>query len=199
MRAPFVSLIFFLVLGTSAASTQVEYFPERVFCETHESGLCERWYVKHLQAMAEPSLWEQSKNDSKESYRFLWLRTFDHPVAIRLTLAKDGSAQLTFKILSGAGGYEPGHLIRNRSSHVSKEAVDHFVGLLNEADFWNSPAEESKDGIVLDGAQWIIEGAKNGQYHVVDRWSPDKGPFRHAALFLMTTLAGFDPPYSQMY
>ena len=27
----------------------------------------------------------------------------------------------------------------------------------------------------LDGAQWILEGVRNGKYHVVDRWSPEKG------------------------
>ena len=33
---------------------------------------------------------------------------------------------------------------------------------------------EPQENIVnLDGAQWIVEGVKNGQYHVVDRWSPD--------------------------
>jgi len=25
----------------------------------------------------------------------------------------------------------------------------------------------------VDGARWVLEGVKNGEYHVVDRWSPE--------------------------
>lgn len=41
------------------------------------------WYSKHLAAMKEASLYA-SENDAVESYRFLWLRSFHHPVAVRI-------------------------------------------------------------------------------------------------------------------
>ena len=50
------------------------------------------------------------------------------------------------------------------------------------------PEEVGKDGsirITLDGALWTIEGATAGRYHVVDRHSPARGPFRDAALLLL--------------
>ena len=42
----------------------------------------------------------------------------------------------------------------------------------------------------------MLEGVKGGRYHVVDRWSPDGGPFRKAMLDLVA-LAGMkvDPVY----
>src|SRR4030081_3548113 len=97
------ALTLFLVVNSTA---QTHYFPDRAFCAPREAGLCERWYAKHLRAMREPSLWESSKDTSLESYRFLWLRSFHHPVSARLEVAKDGTAQLFVKVLSGQGGYD---------------------------------------------------------------------------------------------
>jgi hypothetical protein len=191
------ALLLFLAVGLRA---QTQSFPDRAFCETDERGLCEKWYAKHLRAMGEPSLWELSKDTSTESYRFLWLRTFHHPVSARWKVARDGSAQLVVKVLSGQGGYEPGHLVHNRTTKVSREGVVHFLELLQKADFWNARTEEEMDNVVrLDGAQWIIEAVREGQYHVVDQWSPDSGPFRSAALFLAINLGGLNPRYTEVY
>src|SRR5258705_10135619 len=195
MRAQLMCVLVLFVAFSLGAQTQ--YFPDRAFCETDERGPCEKWYAKHLRAMHEPSLWRLSKDTATQSYRFLWLRTFHHPVSARLKVARDGSAQLVVKVLSGQGGYEPGHLVHNRTTKVLKEDVDHFLAFLQKADFWNAPTEERVDNIVrLDGAQWIIEAVKEGQYHVVDQWPPDSGPFRSAALFLAINLGGLNPRYT---
>jgi hypothetical protein len=199
MKPLLTSALLVFLVGNSTAQTK--YFPDRVFCGSHEAGTCERWYAEHLRAMREPSLWELSKDTSKQSYRFLWLRSFHHPVSARLEVAKDGTAQLFVKVLNGRGGYEPGHIILNRNIKVYKELVEQFLGLLKEADFWNSPTEEPENSneIRLDGAQWIIEGVTDGRYHVVDRWSPDDGPFRKAALLLALNLGHLNPRYNEVY
>jgi len=149
--------------------------------------------------MGEPSLWKLSKSESIESYRFLWLRSFNHPVSARLTIANDGSGKLSIKVLSGSGGYKPGHLIRNQNIEVSKDSVDTFRQLLDKAEFWAAPTEKEDGTVGLDGAQWIMEGAMGGQYHVVDRWSPEEGPYRKAALFLAINLGGLNPRYNDVY
>jgi len=189
-----------LFLLTSAALAQTHYFPPQAFCDAGETEHCERWYVPHLVAMKEPSLWETSKKQSNETYRFLWLRTFHHPVAARLEIRADRSGELFVKVLSGAGGYEPGHLIRNQSHKIDKQLVDIFLKLLDQADFWTATTEQEQTDVVnLDGAQWIMEGTKDGQYHVVDRWSPKEGPYRKAALFLAIDIGGLNPRYSDVY
>lgn len=45
------------------------------------------WYGSFLKAMGEKSLLKVSINDT-EVYRFLWLRTFDHPVFVRVEKEK---------------------------------------------------------------------------------------------------------------
>jgi hypothetical protein len=198
MKAVFIFPLCLVFVCTVSAQTQ--YFPPRVFCAHAEPGGCERWYAKHLVAMEEPSLWEFSKASGTESYRFLWLRTFHRPISARLEVTNDGSAVLFVKVLSGQGGYEPGNIVENRKLAISKGDVDHFEKLLQEAQFWDAPAERAFTGVIgADGAQWIIEAAKAGQYHVVDRWCPENRRFRAAALFLAIKLGGLSIPKSEVY
>jgi hypothetical protein len=138
------------------------------------------WYSKHLKAMDESSL--NSIAESDETYRFLWLRTFHHPIAIRVW-RKGEERNMVFKELDGAGGYEPGKLIANRSRRLTTDEWDKFIKLLQRASYWRLPAESKNGG--KDGAQWILEGKKDEQYHVVDRWSPEGGSYREACLYLL--------------
>lgn len=45
------------------------------------------WYSSHLRSMAEPSL---SCGAIEDSYRFVWLRSFHSPVAVRMYRDRDG-------------------------------------------------------------------------------------------------------------
>lgn len=77
------------------------------------------WYSKMLFALKEPIL-KDYKAD-KEIYRFTWLRTFNHPVVIRLE--KQGNAVRLFsKVSDGAGGYEPGNIIFDTSFFFDPKA-----------------------------------------------------------------------------
>jgi len=138
------------------------------------------WYSKHLKAMDESSL--NSMAGSDETYRFLWLRTFHHPIAIRVW-RKGEERNMAFKELDGAGGYDPGKLIANLTRRLTTDEWDKFIKLLQQASYWQLPTESRNGG--RDGAQWILEGKKDEQYHVVDRWSPEGGSYREACLYLL--------------
>jgi hypothetical protein len=158
------------------------YFPPGAFYPKPEhEGFVVEWYAKHLKAMAEQSLLSYPESQA-ESYRFLWLRSFHHPVAVRVWRS-DGGLFLNVKQLSGAGGYEPGRLITNQTRQLTNAEWDDFVGLLDHSCYWQLPAEIDEMG--NDGAQWILEGAREGRYHVVDRWTPRIGDFREACLYLL--------------
>lgn len=159
------------------------FFPESVFSERldlHQYTVA--WYGKHLAAMKEPSLFKLSSDKDLCVYRFLWLRTFHNPIVVRLIVNNDGSAHLISKITSGAGGYEPGEVTESIEKIISAEEVDSIELALSGLDFWDLPStvEDSE----LDGAQWIVEGVKDGKYHIVDRWSPDR-LYEELALFLV--------------
>jgi len=138
------------------------------------------WYSKHLKAMDESSL--NSMAESDEAYRFLWLRTFHHPIAIRVW-RKGEERNMVFKELDGSGGYEPGKLIANRTRRLTTDEWDKFIKLLRQATYWQLSTESKNGG--RDGAQWILEGKKDKQYHLVDRWTPRRGSYSEACLYLL--------------
>ena len=198
-----------LALLTAAAQLPAQnYFPAGVLGENAESHqFSADWYSKHLKALGEPSLWELSQQDPTAAvYRFLWLRTFHSPIAVRMVLAPDGSAQLHSRMTNGQGGYEPGRLIRDEVVALKAVAAQSFMAALESAGFWGLPSIQfprlSINGevtVMLDGALWIIEGVRNGKYHVVDRQSPDKGEAVHAIGLLALKLGRFKIPARDVY
>jgi hypothetical protein len=172
------------------------YFPPHTFNESIET-LTVGWYGKHLRAMKEPSLWAAASRGST-AYRFLWLRTWGRPIAVRVTVNGTG-AHLVVTRLSGSGGYEPGDVELRRERDLGRADVQRIESALADADYDTTPAEGEAG---MDGAEWIIERAAAGNYRLVERWSPaPTGPsasFR-AACEVFLELAGRDVITGDVY
>src|SRR3979490_3550192 len=165
MREKVILSIFVVLLFGSAIEAQKQYFPPGALdSNTSSDQFLSKWYSKQLRALDEPSLWLLSKTKKEEAYRFLWLRTFHRPVGIRIDVNADGTSRLTTKMTSGAGGYNPGHLVLNSTSSLTKEQTSLFLKRIKEQQFWElAPTRESGGD---DGAQWILEGVNDGKYHI---------------------------------
>ena len=149
------------------------------------------WYSRQLSAMDEPVL---KAGEDARTYRFTWLRTFHHPVAIRISF-ENSSARLVAVELDGAGGYNPGSVLRRKDIVLSKSQFADIERLIDQSGFWDMPSNERTDG--RDGAEWIIEGATS-KYHVVTRWTPTSGPVHTIGLRLLS-LTGWDFPADETY
>ena len=163
------------------------YFPQNAFNDSDNFTI--DWYSKHLLAMTEPSMLTRT-DCAVESYRFVWLRTFHQPIAVRVWRA-NGRHYLVVKELSGQGGYEPGRIVVTRLRSLAEAEWINLKRQLSQISFWNLPTEQSTvknpDGsltVGVDGAEWIIEGLQNGKYHVTSRWSA-KGKYRKVCLYLL--------------
>jgi len=173
-----------------AGSDPALYFPEGVFNgNMWQNQFFADWYSQYLAAMNEPSLLFGEDGDI-ESYRFLWLRSFHHPVVVRLWRS-GGKKFLVVKQLDGVGGERtPGTLLINKTRPISEDEWERLLYLLEQSCFWKLPTKNSSpEG--EDGAQWLVEGSKEGHYHVVDRWSPKDGSYREIGIYLLK-LAGFE-------
>ena len=142
----------------------------------------EQWYSQYFMAMAEPLL----ADSPNEVYRFVWLRTFHNPIAVRITCDPRG-CDLIAKRLDGSGGYEPGKIVEWKERRLSKQEVSNIRRLLSKAQFWKPQPSDERIG--LDGAQWILEGKREDSYHMWDVWSPERvgvyGDFRKLCLELV--------------
>jgi hypothetical protein len=150
-------------------------------------GVLDSDYSKYLKALHEPSLWELSQKDmNAEVYRFLWIRSFHHPIAVRLTVRQGGSGWIDSRMATGQSGDAPRRLMRYGRSWLTKGKTQSLLTAFESAGFWNLPALEKTTDIRLDGARWVFEGVRGGKYHVVDRWSPYAGdPLRAAGLLAL--------------
>ena len=165
------------------------YFPVGVFAEGKSDGdFRARWYREQLRALDEPSLFNNTSLTAEVIYRFTWLRSFHHPIAIRVVIHADGTGTLTARMADGAAGYKAGKLTLNRTREISQADVQRLSSLVQVMDFWHMPTEPPNEGVGCDGAEWILEGLRGAEYHVVDRWSPEKGPLRKLGLYLVQDL-----------
>ena len=159
------------------------YFPDGALVEPPlERDFRAKWFSKHLWRMGESSLSDLSRDLACHAYRFLLLPAFNRPICVRLDIGPAGTGLLTYKELSGSGGRFPGRLVIDGSSVLPSREVRDFLGRLEKADFWHAEFIEERG---LDGAEWILEGARDGRYRVAHLWSPKKGAFRETALFLI--------------
>lgn len=162
---------------------RLRYFPAGIFSgDDSQNDFRTDWYSEHLTAMNEPSLLFPD-DSQQESYRFLWLRSFHHPVAVRIW-SSGQNQYVSVKELNGAGGYEPGKLINDGVYPVPKERWAECKRLLEEIGYWELPIVED-DLVGVDGAQWILEGMRDGRYHLVNRWTPESESYRELCLYLL--------------
>lgn len=144
-----------------------------------------QWYSKMLFSMKEPVLSNYQGN--KEIYRFTWLRTFHHPVSIRLE-KQNNIIKLFSKVCNGAGGYEPGQLIFDTTLNVTADQYKSLIQKIENINFWALKTEQ-RDVAGKDGSEWIIEAIKNNKYHIVTRWTPSEerhGNFRSVGEYLIS-------------
>jgi hypothetical protein len=182
-------------LSLEIPADKESFFPPKILAQDQPGNqFRNNWYSKHLRAMKEESLYSPD-NEWVESYRFLWLRSFHNPVAVRIW--KCGSTRfISVKESDGAGGYEPGNLKLDRKRELTLDEWHEFRRHLDDSCYWHLPTRDDSSG--FDGAQWIFEGVKGGRYHVVDRWTPQNGSYRELCLYALK-LSGLKLDTSELY
>jgi hypothetical protein len=204
-----VKLLASIALLCTAAAPSEPYFSPELFKLSYScnwgsgakkvavlSEFESEWFSEHLRAADESSLYQDSRasrSSARETFRFTWLRTFHPPVVVRVEI--DGqNGRLIGKQLSGAGGYDPGHLARKVERRLTAVEIERLYGLIAKT----RPFEMGLPGCELgtDGAVWIIEGIDRMGYHFVKRWSPDGGPVREVGDYLIS-LTGWQ--YKEVY
>jgi enterochelin esterase family protein len=146
--------------------------------------------------MGEPVL-SSGKEPSDFAFRFLWIRTFHHPIAVRIQRA--GSSTILRGVeLDGRGGYDWGKIVKEVNRELSPAEVETVLAELSKGGFWQMEPREDRSRIGLDGATWILEGSQNGKHREVMRWCPKSGDLRDICLSFLQ-LAGLTVPAEEIY
>lgn len=171
------------ILLVSASHSQAkveEVFPKYFPSEIKEFS--QRWYSKHLKAMKEVPIYKAPAASEKFVFRLLWLRSFHHPVCVRVEKNGDSPAILVGKELSGKGGYGPGELVVDRKIEMSAKSYEQLRDLLKSSKFAEQPIDQDKTD-VNDGAMWLFEMNDKGQYHIVNSFAG--GAIRDIGIYLL--------------
>jgi hypothetical protein len=151
-----------------------------------------RGYAGVLGIMGEPSL---GCATDTPVYRFLWMRTFHHPVAVRVE--RDGDNWRVIAVeLDGAGGYDPGKVFRRVDRTLTPYEAQQLEALLARVDVWGPPVEHTDRG--LDGSTWIIEARDGTRSRIHDVWTPSNGR-EHEIGLLFLSFTGWSFPPDDLY
>ena len=174
----------------------MEFFPPGSLDDRPElHAFRDRWYVSHLLAMQESPMYPPP-TDSASTYRLLFLPTFHNPSVVRFKCLGD-TWNAVCKRTDGRGGYSPGKLVAQSEWILSRRESKQLSRLLERVSFWEMGSSEDSAGV--DGSQAVMEGAQEGRYHVIDRWSPHGITYAELVEFLLTLCQGIgeappDPP-----
>ena len=184
-----VNSVLFLVLRNPLPTTDLPQYPPECASET-DAEIARNfdldWNWEFLTNFQEIPLKEYEKAD--ETYRLLWVPTFDPPTVIRIWRAGDDHFITVKRLSRNQKNLKVGKLIVNETRSLTANQWNNFAGLLDSGCFWSVPPS-IEELPVPDGASWTFEAKMNGDYRLVDRTLPSdymKKIFRN--LFKLTDI-----------
>ena len=138
-------------------------------------------YARFLRAMKEPAL-APGFADRTTACRFLWLRSFDNPISVRVE--PSGSELLVRAVVldgdccvNESGEVDPGEPIERMERRVQASWEGLSARLASDA-VWQPRGWTEYEYFNMDGAAWVLEYRDGDTYRVVHRSSPiAAGPY----------------------
>jgi hypothetical protein len=177
-----------LLLVSPATTPKPSCFPSEASVDAFRTV----WYCGQLGAAQEGRL------TGDPSYRFAYIPSF-HATRVVLVFMDAGRRVVVGKVLGGRGGYAPGRIARTTRREITADEWQLLEQRLENAGFWEPPEKDARMGV--DGAEWVLEGRKQGRYRLNDVWSPDESTFpqfRKACTYMLD-LAGIKPSPDELY
>jgi len=112
------------------------------------------WLEIQLSDLREDCLYNNEFKKNSTIYRFTWLRSFHHPIAIRIEKSEN-EIMLYWKVGKGAGGYEPEGMKKSGKKKLSLNEWTDFERLVKDSNFESLPNEKYIP--MFDGATWTLE------------------------------------------
>ncbi len=168
------------------------------------------WESNYLQHMREPSLYACGSNMARPEYRFLWDRSLNEPIAVRLAVHPDHAGTLFVRVLANSGMIPPPRpggrniswdewLVLRTDKHVelSGDQTRQAVELFREV--FHHPFDSHRGDNTTDGSDWIFESRIEGRYRLRDFRNLPPQSARRLGLLLVRDFAQVPVPQSAIY
>jgi len=167
-------LLALIGLATLAAANPIveresRYLPTSGWASDDAATYFEEWFGKQLLAMREPPLLTPADLAGRlQRFRLLVLPTFRPAYAVRVDQRTSDRALIRFVQLNGAGGYEPGSIVRDKSRTLSVRELNRLNKAIIAASLPSRPRQEetptatNSSGeleiiICADGTMYVFE------------------------------------------
>jgi len=173
----FPSWYFANLPGNWACNDSVDFLFLLEWSRRNGAGLTTR-----LTDLEEKGLYEQELVQGEEVYRFTWLRSFHHPIVVRIERNADEKVKIYWKVGKGAGGYAPEGIKKSGKKKLGIEEWDKLISLLDELRFDALPNYSYQP--MTDGASWTLE-KKTFEGHKVHDTNDPSTLFKAACMYLV--------------
>jgi hypothetical protein len=157
------------------------YFPPKTFTSA-DAEFQIRWFTLSMYRLGEKPLWPAS-GEAPTTYRLTYIPSgmiqlpygpvstpaFSGPTAITFSLLPDGSARVAIRTSYFSRDGSSSEVDETRSA--TDNQLQQFFAQLEKANFWTTPTELPRTNV--QGADWVMEGVKDGKYRTVARRCPD--------------------------
>jgi len=126
------------------------------------------WYSLELMALDEEAIYDSNGH----IYRYAYFRDYENQIVVRIEINDDGTADVYYKVSKGFARGNGGGISKSETAKLSEKETQEFLSLLSKANYWDMPKEI--DSVVWGGHNVVVEGVKDGTYHIVDRREPEK-------------------------
>jgi hypothetical protein len=134
-----------------------------------------------LKALKEPGLYTIPVSSGTTVYRFTWLRSFHHPISIRLE--QTGNEYILYwKEGKGLGGYAPKGLKLSGRKRLKPAQGKKCAQLINSIQLDSLP--NNHEVLMFDGASWLLERKTEDGYKAFHTNEPDQ-KFNDLGRFLL--------------
>lgn len=121
------------------------------------------YYSDILTKFQEPVLCDLK--EGTEIYRLTWLRTFHHPIVIRLK-KKGSEFRIYWKVGNGLAGFdEVKRVIKKGSRNINQSDFTELITKFDQIDFWNRI--NYRDIPQNDGSTFLLEASNTSNYNAL--------------------------------
>jgi hypothetical protein len=157
------------------------YFPAKTFTSP-DAELQIRWFTLSMYRLGEKPMWPTA-GGAETTYRLTYIPygvillplgpvstpAFSGPTVITLSLLADGNGSIAIRTSYHSRDGKVSEVDETRSAN--RDQLEQFLSQLQKANFWTTPTELTRTNV--QGADWVMEGVKDGSYRTVARRCPD--------------------------
>lgn len=144
----------------------MQYFPGNYISSYFEGVFSDIFSKLNLE-----SIFDKRIDTNNQIYRFYYSRAFHDTIVVLIEIIEKDYGLLNLKRYNIGRYFDENEIVIESNVKLYPSNIYDLLSVVEKYDFWNIPAKSPRTH-GLDGSTWIVEGLKDGKFHIIERWSP---------------------------